>query len=106
MKAPRQYTDLAKQVALYHTHCHRALEIRPVKIMALLEAIDALRRPDRFQQFLLACEADAKGRLGFEDNAYPQAKYLQQILELISQVDTKALLDQGFKGSELGEKLR
>ena len=106
MKAPRQYTDLAKQVALYHTHCHRALEIRPVKIMALLEAIDALRRPDRFQQFLLACEADAKGRLGFEDNAYPQAKYLQQILELISQVDTKALLDQGFKGSELGKKLR
>ncbi|MCF7981829.1 MAG: multifunctional CCA addition/repair protein [Pseudomonadales bacterium] len=106
IKAPKHFSELAKLVARYHTHCHRALEMRPIKIMALLENTDALRRPDRFQQFLTACEADARGRLGLEDRPYPQSQYLHQALDLISQVNVKPLIKQGFKGPALGDELR
>ena len=64
----------------YHTHCHRALELRGKTLLKLLNATDALRRPDRFEAFLLACEADARGRLGLEQRDYPQADYLRQAL--------------------------
>ena len=55
----------------YHTHCHRAFELKPSTILKTLQSLDAFRRPERFAQFLLACEADARGRQGFEDNDYP-----------------------------------
>ena len=56
---------------------HRAFELRPETVLATIEAIDAFRRPERLDQFLAACEADFRGRSGFEKRPYPQAAYLR-----------------------------
>ncbi len=63
--------------ARYHTHVHRALELRADTVLKTLEACDALRRPERFADFLLACEADARGRKGLEERALPAARVLR-----------------------------
>ena len=61
----------------YHTHVHRAMELRADTVLKTLESCDALRRPERFADFLLACEADARGRTGLEDRDYPQRALLR-----------------------------
>ena len=71
-----------------------------------LEQLDAFRRPQRFQQFLLACEADARGRTGFEDQAYPQADYFRQALAAANRVDTALLQEKGLTGKALGDAIR
>jgi tRNA nucleotidyltransferase (CCA-adding enzyme) len=102
LRAPRRHTDLARAACLYHTHCHRALELRGKTVLKLLNATDALRRPDRFEAFLLACEADARGRLGFEHRDYPQANYLRQALGAAQGVSAEQFKDSGLTGKALG----
>lgn len=102
LKAPNQFRDLARKVCQYHTHCHRALELRGETILKLLTATDALRRPDRFEAFLLACEADARGRLGFEGRQYPQADYLRSALAIAQQVTAAQFIERGLAGKALG----
>ena len=74
-------------------------------LMRLFERCDALRRPARFSEALLACECDARGRLGFELRDYPQAAYLRAAMQAAREVAVQPLLAQGFKGAELGEAL-
>lgn len=76
LPVPTASRELALAVAEFHGHAHRALELKPGSVCKLLERCDAFRRPERFARFLLACEADARGRTGFEDRPYPQADYL------------------------------
>jgi tRNA nucleotidyltransferase (CCA-adding enzyme) len=102
LKAPNQFRDLARNVCQYHTHCHRALELRGSTTLKLLTATDALRRPERFEAFLLACEADARGRRGFEDRDYPQANYLRRALQLAQSVTAAQFAEQALQGKELG----
>jgi tRNA nucleotidyltransferase (CCA-adding enzyme) len=104
-RIPNDYQDLAVQVARHHGNCHRAQELRPGTLLDLLKAVDAFRRPERFQQFLLACEADARGRTGFEDRAYPQAEFLRQALAAANRVQARELLAQGLSGEALGRAL-
>ena len=106
LAVPNQHRDLALLVCQYHTHCHRALELRGKTLMKLLSAADALRRPERFEEFLLACEADARGRLGLEDRDYPQADYLSKALMLANEVKAADFADQGFQGKRLGEAIQ
>jgi tRNA nucleotidyltransferase (CCA-adding enzyme) len=77
LRLPSEYRDLSVIVARYHGNVHRAFELRPKTILDILEKTDAFRRPERFSQALLACEADSRGRLGLEDVEYPQRAYLQ-----------------------------
>lgn len=91
LPVPRAYRELAIIVAERHTHCHRALELRAKTIVSLLEATDAFRRPARFEKFLLACEADARGRTGLEDRAYPQAGHLRGALAAAAAIDEAAI---------------
>ena len=77
LRLPNEYRDLSVIVARYHGNVHRAFELRPKTILGILEKTDALRRPERFAQALLACEADSRGRLGLEKIPYPQREYLQ-----------------------------
>jgi len=102
LKAPNRYRDLAKAVCQYHTHCHRALELRGKTVLKLLNGTDALRRPDRFELFLQACEADARGRLGFEQREYPQADYLRQALLAAQGVNASQFQSSGLTGRALG----
>jgi len=91
LPVPRASRDLAIIVAEYHTHCHRALELRDDTIVRVLEKTDAFRRPKRFEQFLLACEADARGRTGFEKRDYPQARHLRSAYEAACSVDAASI---------------
>ena len=91
LPVPRACRDLALLVAEFHTHVHRALELRPKTILSVLEKTDAFRRPDRFEQFLVACEADARGRAGLENRRYEQAGYFRGAFAAASAVDAGAI---------------
>lgn len=106
LAVPKSCRDLALAVAQYHTHCHRALELKASTVVKMLEALDAWRRPERFAQFLLCCEADARGRAGLEGREYSQAGYLAEALGACQQIQAKELLEQGYSGPELGEQMR
>lgn len=104
-KAPRDCAELAMLVGEFHTHGHRALELRPSTLLELLQRFDVFRRPQRFAEFVAACEMDARGRHGLEQRQYPQAAYLLGAAEAARQVPVKPLLEKGLKGAELGEAL-
>jgi tRNA nucleotidyltransferase (CCA-adding enzyme) len=91
VRAPADCRDLALLAARYHTQIHTAAELRPETVLKLFRETDALRRPERFQQLLEACLADARGRLRFEDCPYPQADYLAALLAAARAVDAGAV---------------
>jgi len=105
LRVPNDYRDLALLAAEYHSHLHRAEELKASTILKTLQGLDAFRRPERFEQFLLACEADSRGRSGFEDNAYPQAALFRQARERALSINAAELAEQGLKGKALAEKL-
>jgi tRNA nucleotidyltransferase (CCA-adding enzyme) len=93
-RVPRECRELADVVAREHGNIHRSADLNAAALLRLLERCDALRRPERFAEVLLACECDARGRLGFEDSGYPQAPRLLGALAAASAVDTEALAQQ------------
>lgn len=106
-RVPKQVTRMAKLVAYFHTHCHKAFELKPATVMRLLESLDAFRRPETLATFVITCEADAKGRTGLEDRDYPQADYLRDCLRAASQVQAKEIIEQfDLRGEALGHELR
>ena len=92
LRVPKEYAQLAALVCEHHTKLHRIRQLRPRTLLKLLEALDAIRRPERLDKFLTACEADARGRTGLEDRDYPQGRYLKAILDAVSAIDIPALL--------------
>ncbi len=104
-RVPNDYRDLAVAVARYHGHCHRALELRPGTVYKTLAALDVLRRPERLDGFLRACEADARGRAGLADRPYPQAEFLRRASSAARAVGTEPLLERGLSGEALGREL-
>ena len=105
-KVPKDYRDLAVMVSQFHTHCHRIKEMKATTILKTLEKMDAFRRVKRFDQFLLCCEADARGRAGLEKSDYPQAAYFKKLQMAASKVDIKPIIDSGKKGPQIAEALR
>ncbi len=105
-RAPKQYQELAIQVSRHHFSCHRIEEMRAETILKKLESMDAFRRPERFEKFLICCEADARGRTGFEDRAYPQADYFKQALDAANEVDNESLRQQGLEGKAMAEAIK
>lgn len=101
LRPPKMHQELAEMASLYHLECHRVHELRPETLLKKLSAMDAFRRTERFEDFLLVCEADARGRLGFEEKEYPQAAYFREALDIAKAVDIKPLLEQGYKGTDL-----
>ncbi|MDD2032546.1 multifunctional CCA addition/repair protein [Pseudomonas sp. Fig-3] len=105
-KAPRDCQELALLVGQYHTHGHRALELKASTLLELLQSFDVYRRPQRFEEFIAACEMDARGRKGLESRSYPQADYLRGAAAAARGVAVQPLLEKGFKGPELGEAIK
>jgi tRNA nucleotidyltransferase (CCA-adding enzyme) len=106
LRVPKECRDLAVMVADYHTHVHRALELKPSTILELFEKTDAFRRPERFNEFLLACECDARGRLGLEGRDYPQPEHLRKARSAAAAVTLAEADRRGLTGTAIGEKLR
>ncbi|MFJ4145607.1 multifunctional CCA addition/repair protein [Pseudomonas sp. NPDC089734] len=105
-KVPKECQELALLVGQYHTHGHRALELKPSTLLELLQSFDVYRRPQRFEEFIAACEMDARGRTGFEQRSYPQAEYLRGAAHAARSVAVQPLVEKGFKGQELGNALK
>ncbi|MCP4001345.1 MAG: multifunctional CCA addition/repair protein [Gammaproteobacteria bacterium] len=103
---PNNCRDLAVQVAQFHTHVHRALELRPDTVMRVLQEADAFRRPERFEEFLITCEADARGRTGMEDTPYHQADIMRAAFTAATTVNNAAIKAQGLEGPAFGEALK
>jgi tRNA nucleotidyltransferase (CCA-adding enzyme) len=88
LHVPNRFRELAVIVARHHLDCHRIGEMRADTILRKLEAADGFRRPDRFDRFLLACEADARGRKGLEERDYPQAALWKAALAAARSAET------------------
>lgn len=106
LKAPNAYAALGVLAARYHTSIHRSLRLQPTTLLKLLEETDALRRPERFEELLLACEADARGRAGLETRPYPQADYLRRARELAAAVSLTEEDRARLKGPAAGLRIR
>ena len=104
-RVPNDHRDLAVLAARHHGVGHRAEELRPETFLKTLEALDVFRRPERLEQFVLACEADFRGRTGHAERDYPQANIWRQAFHAARGVDTSALAGSG-SGPEIAERLR
>ena len=89
----------------HHAVVHRARELRPTTILKVLEATDAFRRPERFEEMMSACEADARGRAGLEAQPYPQAELFRRAYAAASAITLSESERQGLQGVAIGEKL-
>lgn len=105
LRVPTEYATLAEQVCREHLNAHRAFELKPATVLRLFSALDALRRPERLDVFLAACEADKRGRLGHEEEAYPQADYLRAARAAAASIGAAAFVAQGLEGPAVGAAL-
>ncbi len=105
-RVPTACRELAVVVAREHGNVHRSGEFGAAALVRLLERCDAIRKPARFDEILFACECDARGRLGFEDAAYPQRERLLRVLGLAQGCDAAAVaeaaLARGLSGPAVG----
>jgi tRNA nucleotidyltransferase (CCA-adding enzyme) len=110
LRVPSECRELGEIVAREHGNVHRSVELDAAATLRLLERCDALRRPERFEQALLACECDARGRSGLEDRPYPQRERLAAALRAVLAVDATAAAAQavaeGAQGPAIGEAVR
>jgi tRNA nucleotidyltransferase (CCA-adding enzyme) len=106
LKAPNDAKTLALLSSEFHTHVHRAFELRPETLLKLFDQLDAWRRPERFEDFLLVCIADARGRTGLEDSEYPQADYCRTALQEALTIQAKDVMAQGVQGAEIRPALQ
>ena len=106
-RVPNDCKELAEVVAREHGNIHRSHELNPAALLRLLERCDAIRKPGRFEEALLACECDARGRLGFEQAPYPQRQRLSGALQAALAVETapvaQAAAQRGLKGKAIGD---
>ena len=99
-RVPRAMRELAEVVAREHGHIHRCQSLNPDATLRLLDRCDAFRRPDRFKQILLACESDARGRLGLEEIPYVQATWLWQVFYQAAAVATSDIAQAAMRAPE------
>ncbi|PHS69944.1 MAG: multifunctional CCA addition/repair protein [Methylophaga sp.] len=106
LRIPKEIEILALKVAEYHTHVHLLFELKPVTILKVIEALDAFRRPKRFEQYLLASEADFRGRPGYENTPMPSIELFKQYFSAAQAVEVQPLIKQGLQGSEIALALQ
>jgi tRNA nucleotidyltransferase (CCA-adding enzyme) len=106
LPVPNRFRDLARHVARQHGNVHRALELKPETILRIVMEVDGLRQPDRFEEFLLACEADKRGRKGLENEPYPEADRFRTALRAARGVDAgKVRAESALEGEALGQAI-
>ena len=106
LKVPRSFQELGELVSRFHLDVHRGDTLRPETLLRKLLAMDALRRPGRFAELLQACEADARGRTGLEEQPYPAAAYWRGALKALQAVPTRELQARGLEGSAFMKALQ
>ena len=101
-RVPKAHTELALITTEFHTHVHRALELKPTSLLKLFTATDIFRKPQRFIKMTQACLADLRGRKDFESAPYPQAEFLTRLARILCDADLSSILQQGLEGKDLG----
>jgi len=104
-KVPKTYYDIATITARFHTDIHRAFDLSAEQVVYVLDRCDVQRKPERFSQLLLACEADSKGRTGYEKKTYPQRYFYEQAAELYRHVDVQVIIAAGYSGAAIKQQL-
>jgi tRNA nucleotidyltransferase (CCA-adding enzyme) len=105
LKVPNKHKELALKVCEFHTHIHRAFELKAATVFKVFKKTDALRKPERFDHILLASKADARGRTGYEDTPYKQMDYLAALFKTANSSDAKAISASGLPGPEIGQAI-
>jgi len=106
LKVPSEHRELAVICCREHLNVHRIDELKPSTVHDLIARCDGFRKPARISQLATVCEADARGRLGHADSAYPQANRLRQLHAAALAVRSDAIAAQGIRGPAFGEALR
>ncbi|GDY38020.1 multifunctional CCA addition/repair protein [Acidovorax sp. NB1] len=105
LRVPVDCRETADVVAREHGHIHRSQDLSAAALVRLLERCDAIRKPERFAEILLACECDARGRLGFEESAYPQRPRLLAVLAAVQAVVTREIAAQAAAKGQSGPQV-
>ncbi len=105
LRVPVDCRETADVVAREHGHIHRSQDLSAAALVRLLERCDAIRKPERFAEILLACECDARGRLGFEESAYPQRPRLLAVLAAVQSVVTREIAAQAAARGQSGPQV-
>ncbi|MCL7744078.1 multifunctional CCA addition/repair protein [Guyparkeria hydrothermalis] len=106
LRTSKAVRELALTVTAQHGRIHHALEMRDATLVDLLDDLDALRRPERFEAILTICHADSRGKPGKETVDYPEGDWLRRVRATVAAISPQPLLDQGIRGKALGEALR
>jgi tRNA nucleotidyltransferase (CCA-adding enzyme) len=104
-KVPKAHTELALITTEYHTHVHRAFDLKPATLLKLFAKTDVFRKPERFKKMVQACLADARGRTTFEDNPYPQADFVNQLADKLCNADISKVTQSDLEGKALGDAI-
>jgi len=105
LRIPKDYEQIASMVAEHHLLTHTAFELRPSTVLKLFKRLSAFNRPENLHNFLLACEADARGRTGFENRDYPNGSYLLFLFKAAQEVASSEVDAQKFTGIAFGKQL-
>jgi len=105
-RVPRAVHKLARKVCRSHLECHRIMQARPATVLRLLESLDAFRDDRVLADFVVACEADYRGRKDYGERPYPQAKYLLDAGRAAMAVKSADLDLEGVSGPQVGERMR
>lgn len=106
LRVPKDTTTLAVKVAEFHTDVHLLFELDADRILQVLEGVDSFRRPERFQQYLLAGEADFRGRPGYEDAPMPEGEAFQACFDAAAAINATEFIEAGLSGIAIGEAIR
>jgi len=107
LKVPRDYCDIALLVTEYHLYFHRARELRAGTLLKLFQRLDLFRRPERLQMFLLACEADSRGRPGdYQTRELAQPALFRSAFAAAARVDVQPILERGLSGKAIADELQ
>ena len=109
LRVPTECRETADVVAREHGNIHRSGELGAAALVRLIERCDGIRKPARFDEILLACECDARGRLGFDEAPYPQRQRLREALAAVQSVATSVIAaraaESGVTGQKVGEMI-
>lgn len=105
LKVPSYFQELAELTCEFHTHIHKAFELRAETVITLFNRFDVWRKSQRFQEFLQVCLADTRGRTGFENKDYPQIDYINQLLHSANEVDVQQVIADGFEKQAIKNEL-
>ncbi len=105
LKVPNYCKQLALKVCEHHLHCHKAFQLKASTLLRIFNQLDVWRKPQEFDDFIIACKSDFLGRLGFENKPYPQEQYLKDAAQAATKVNAKVFVEKGLQGIAIKEAI-